>query len=251
MKTYLTDTQVEELVNNNLYTYNGNVNRSRCFSADYSNSPDLPILSLPGGDIGELAILIAAGCTYGFELDSAKALDILIHLIGGKGNTTFKSLNEHPLELCHYINSLIEHSQDYGLDEHGKNELVTVAHGLGLPKRFKLVAKENRENACVIIEAEQGLFPNYLYDSGYGVLNAKILVFHKTYVDRRHRELSDLLITNNAVKLFSGLDADYLYQIISEMAEYHLFQTLKLRDPHIPLYSASVSSDNKVSVKAY
>ncbi len=251
MKTYLTDSQVEELINNNLYHYAGNIFRARCFSADYSNSPELPVLSMPGGDIGQIAILIAASSTYGFELNITPAVNILLKLTEGKENSTFKALKEHPLELCHYVYSLLKHSNDYGLDEQGKIELLRVSEGLGLPKEFNLLESENHENACVIIEAEDGLLPNYTFDSGYGVLNAKILVFHKTYIDKRNRELCNLWVKNDAVKMFSGLDADYLYQIMSEMTELHLFQTLKLRDPQLPLYSASVLPNNKVSVKVY
>lgn len=251
MKIYLTDHQVEELVSNNLYNYEGNIYKARCFSADYSNNLNLPALSLPGGDIGELAILIAASRIYGFDLDLSKGLDILLDVIGGKKNSTFNTLNEHTLELCYYVNSLIENSIEYGLDDRGKNDLLTMLKTLGLPKRFKPLQKRDHENACIIFEAEQGLFPNYTYDSGYGVVNAKILVFHKSFVDRRHRELCKLWYENKAVELFSGLDADYLYEIISEMTETHLFQTMKLRDPKIPLYSVSVTPNNKINVTSF
>lgn len=251
MSVFLTKEQAEEFVTNNLYESNANPFIARCFSADYSNSPNLPALSLPGGDIGQMAILIAASTTYGFELNTSKAVETLIDLIGGKKNSTFNCLKEHSLELCKYFKYLVEHAQDYGLDEQGKKELFKLSKQLGLPNKFKSAGTKNDINACIVIEAEQGLFPNYTYDSGYGVLNAKILIFHKTFVDRRNKELSKLLLENESVKLFSGLDSNYLYQILSEMTESHLFQTIKHRDLQLPIYHAAVSSENKVTITSY
>jgi hypothetical protein len=251
MSIYLTKEQAEEFVTNNLYESKANPFWARCFSSDYSNDPNLPALSLPGGDIGQMAILIAASTTYGFELNSTKALETLLELIGGKKNSTFNCLKEHGLELCKYFKYLIEHGQDYGLDEQGQKELLKLSKQLGLPNKFKSESTKNDVNACIIIEAEQALFPNYTYDSGYGVLNAKILVFQKTHVDRRNRELSNLLVKNDSVKLFSGLDSNYLYQILSEMTESHLFQSIKHRDLQLPIYHAAVSSENKVTITSY
>lgn len=251
MQNYLNSSQVEELVSNNVYKSASPPYLARCFSSDYSNNPNLPALSLPGGDIGELAILISASNTYGFKLDIIKARDILFKLVSGKGYTSFHALKEHTLELCIYCKTIIEHSKEYGFDDRGKNELITAGKTLGLQNNFKLSQREDRENACIILEAEYGLFPNYNFDSGDRILNAKVLVFQKTFIDRRHRELCKLLFEKKAVELFSGLDVDYLYEIISEMTETHLFETMKLHDPKIPLYFASVSVDKKVTITSY
>ncbi len=251
MKTYLNNSQVEELTRANLYTYTGNPYKARCFSADYSNNPNLPALSIPGGDIGELAILISASITYGFELNVTKATTTLLSLIEGKENATFNYLKEHTIDSCIYLNHLLESASDYGIDEQGIHDLLKATKILGLSEGFKPSEKEDYENACIIIEAEYGLFPNYTFDSGEGRLNAKVLLFNKTYIDRRHTELSKLLVKNNAVKLFAGLDESYLYQILSETAETHLFETLKKRDTALPIYAVSVLPSGKISINAY
>lgn len=248
MISYLTSTQVEELVSNNLYTYKGNFNSARCFSSDYVNNAELPALSLPGGDFGELAILISASISYGFEVNMPKAVAILHKLNGKEAKTTFDTYTEHSADRCIYLNHIVNHYQDFGIDSQGMAHFTDAAKLSGLSIGDKNINIVSKENACIILEAEQGLFPNYTFDSEQGMLNAKVLVFNKLLVDRRHRKLSTNLVTQGAVKLFSGLDEDYLYQVLSEVTENHLLTTLKLRDSSLPIYYVSISAEGIIKI---
>jgi hypothetical protein len=222
MSPRLTSDQIEELVSNNLYTYKGNPYIARCFHSDYANSPNLPALSLPGGDIGEIAILIAASLTAGFTINLGKAVNTLYELI-----------------------------EAYDIDQKAQNELVELKKTLGPSGKSKSTYTQSELNACVMIEADYGLFPHYAFNSTEGGMNANILIFQKTFINRRHRKLCKLWVANGSVELFAGLDSDYLYEIISEITENHLFQTLKLSYSNLPLYFASVSPDKKIHIQAY
>ena len=251
MNQYLSRDQIEELVSNNLYDYEGNPFKSRCFSGIYQKDVNLPALSLPGGDIGELAILFSAAENYGFKLNISKISKIFSKLIGKSLNSTFNSIQEHSITECRYLHYLLQQSEGYELSGTAKESFLATAVKFGLSQPNLAIDKtyKVKEQACIILEAQKGLFPQFTFETSNGSFETSVFVIQKTLVDKRHRELSRLLVENIAVKLYKGLDADYLYEVLSEMTDIHLLQTMTLIGSAIPIYSVIVDSKGKISVE--
>ncbi len=244
---YLNSDQVYTLVSENLYSFPEYKFQGRCFSGEFKNSFHLPALSIPGGDWGELAILLAAADTYGFEIDINKAAQELFQLSGGnKHLLTQDAKNE--LSTCDHLRHMFENMASYNLKQSSLDllygEIRQLIPDFHIPKKRRHVY----EHALLIFEASQGLYPQYSFETYDGSFEARVLVFHKTLVDLRHRELSSKLLGKKIVTLYDDLDADYLYQVISEITEIHLYETMHFIDPDIPLFLVKVNADQDITV---
>jgi len=67
-------------------------------------------------------------------------------------------------------------------------------------------------------------------------------------IDGRHRALSKNLIKNSNVKLYGDLTDEYLYEVLSEMSDTHLFETIKQIDSFLPIYSVSITDSSTVDI---
>ena len=248
VRGYLSSEQVYEIVSENRYSFPDFKFRGRCFSGEFKNSFHLPALALPGGDLGELAILQATAMTYGFELDLNKAAEELFQLTGGNEHlTTLTAKSE--LSSCRYFKHLFSDTASYNLDE--KSLEVFYAETKKILPDFQIPEERSytHEHAVLILEASQGLYPQYTFETYEGTFESRILVFHKTLIDLRHKELAGKLLEKRIVKLFDNLDEDYLYEVLSEVTENHLYETIRFIDPKLPIYSVAVNEQEDISIK--
>ena len=181
--------------------------RSRCSEGNYKNSESLPILALPGGDAGELAILYATANVYGFELDLKKAYKVLLTLIGGK-----KSFSTHSgFTKCGYLKHLIENPQAYSLDTEQVEDIKKNAASLGTISDTSFDSFHNPPAAVIQVKGEKGLYPQFTIQAEERKITSSVFVVQQTFIDRRHRALAKQLIEQKAVKLYNGLDDEYFY----------------------------------------
>ncbi len=250
MSDYLNSSQVQELVSQNRYQWGGNKYKSRCFSGDYDNSNELPALALPGGDIGELAILFAASRAYSFDLTLDVAVKTLRNIVGRGKSTTFQHSTSHNAEHCRYLHFLSENPEIYGLDKEMISELFrTVEQSEMLPLPLSFHTQKKKENALIIVEGNEGVFPHYLFDTYNGKSDVYVQVFHKTLSDERRKLFSKKLVSSNAVVLYEGLDDTYLYEVLSEMSDVHLFETVRLIDPQLPIFTVQIPETGSIKVE--
>ena len=86
-KIKLNPSQIQFLIKENSYPVDEkNKFLSRCIDGRYKNRSKLPALALPGGDLGQLALVIACSNDFGLEINYEKVFQSLIKVIGGIKN---------------------------------------------------------------------------------------------------------------------------------------------------------------------
>lgn len=250
MSNYLNTNQVQELIYKNRYTFEGNKYKSRCFSSEYENLDSLPPLALPGGDIGELAVLLSASINYGFDLNLNTAWKILNKLVATDKNGKNQHSSSHNAEHCRYLSFLSENPESYGLNSESIKELFsTVEQSELLKNEQKMKGSYRKESALIIVEGEQGVFPHYMFESSDGKEDVYVLIYHKTRVDGRRKQYIEKLLSGGSVNLYEGLGEDYLYEILSETADEHLFETVKNIDLMLPIFTANIPEEGSIKVE--
>lgn len=247
LSSYLSQEQVYEIVNENRYPISEPKLRGRCFSGEFKNEKNLPGLSLPGGDLGQLVILFSTAQNYGFEIDMNKAAGELFQLAGGNEHLHTSSAKSE-LKNCSYFKHLFEDVASYNL---GTDFLPNFADLITSVVPFFETPKNRNylhEHAVLLFESSQGLYPQYTFKTYEGTFDSRILILHKTLVDERHRILSQKLLESKSVTLYDNLEADYLYEVLSETMEMHLYETVRFIDSKLPIYSVKVSEDNDITI---
>ncbi len=102
---------------------------------------------------------------------------------------------------------------------------------------------EHREGAVVQVKGNYSVYPRSMLKTEEGSVETEIFIYHASLVDERHRLMAKKLLDNNAVKLFPGCDAEYLYQVLSDEGEKHLFEILKRLATGLPIYSVEFDED--------
>ncbi len=227
---------------------------SRCIDGRYDNNPNLPPLAIPGGDAGELAVVFATGNTYGFEVDGKKTFQTLVEVVGGVKNTQFHTDSHSeagiPAGGCGHLKQMILDPKAYAMEAEqidliktllsqakNKGACETILHG------------EHLEGAVLQVRGKESILPRFTVEAGRGEREVEVFVYQASLVDARHRLLAQKLIANKAVKLYNDLDADYLYQAISEVTEDHLMETAKRLAKGLPIYAVSFKDKDGFEIK--
>lgn len=218
---------------------------SRCIDGRYPVSSQLPALATPGGDAGELAILLATAHVYGFELDAQKAQAILLDIIGGG-----EHFSSEPVSSCMHLTHVFSDPAAYNLHP---DDLKTLTHLLGLGKtehvRPVLLEGKHQEGAVLQIKGNWSVQPSGIIETEHGNIVASVLIFHQTLAGARQRRIADELLTQSAVKLFDGLDAEYLSEAFSSVTEDHLLETLKREAAGLPIYQLNYTDEGASTLK--
>lgn len=218
---------------------------SRCIDGRYPVSPQLPARAIPGGDAGELAILLATANAYGFELDAQKAQAVLLGVIGG-GNL----FSTEQASSCLHLKHVFSDPSAYNLHP---DDLKTLTHLLTLVQKESsqeiVLEGKHREGAVLQIQGAWGIQPSGILETEHGNIAVSVFIFHRTLADSRHRRIAEELIAQSAVKLFEGLDAEYLYEAFSSVTEDHFLETLKREAVGLPIYEVTVTDEGSSSLK--
>lgn len=259
-KFILDQNRVDELVRANRYKINPKTKFiSRCIDGRYENSEDLPALSMAGADAGELAIIFATAREYGFEADSKKVFKTLVQVVGGEKNLRFHT-DRHSTTASEQARQVLGgcgHIKQMGVDpdayQMSKDEVEFIRKCAkdSITKGAIEVNLEgdHMEGAALIVSGPWAVQNQHVFQTSSGAKNAQVFVFHKTLVDKRHRELAKKLVENKAVKLFEGCDEEYLYEILSNVTESHLFETAKRLAAGLPIYSVDFKEDGSFKIK--
>jgi len=246
---YLSRGHVAELVQANKYKIDHSLQFiSRCIDDRYHNIDHPASLALPGADPGELALILATGNSYGFEVDKKKAFKTLEAVVGGVRNlqmhTDLRDKNKDAFKGCGHMNQLEILPEMYSLT-HEDVEFILSSFNLAKSRHAHEVVLEgqHKKNAVVIVKGDYGILPrHYLEVNGQKVL-VEVFEYHQTLVDRRHRALARALIKDGAVKLLRGQDEESLYEAFGDIGENHLMETLLNLAKGMPIYE--VLFDNK------
>lgn len=207
----------------------------RCVDGNYPNEKDLPAVTFPGGDLGVLAMIYASAQSYGFEIESNRAIDTLLEISGGIENfSCYKSSN------AIILSEIIPFYSDVELDDTYQTSLVQLAEE-AQKKSLVLHEKplESAENALVRIKGAAGLYPQASLETEYGIKQIQVYVQQQTLLDARNKRIAQLLLGNNAITLFEGCDLEYLYEVFGEMSDYCFYYGLQKEIKQIPLYTVN------------
>ncbi|QQG44312.1 MAG: hypothetical protein HYW86_00105 [Candidatus Roizmanbacteria bacterium] len=248
--------EVQELVAHNSYTVSEKQKfLSRCIDGRYENSSDLPALGIPGGDLGDLAIIAAAGNEFGFEVNLQKTSDTLIEFVGGVGNFSFHTDSHAVKNLaaggCGHIKLITTENEAYKVTKEQAESIKKTAQELKEKGANEVVLHgDHMEGAVLVVRGDYGIKPQYeLQTDEGGIKKVQVFIFHRTLVDSRHKELSQKLIENKAVKLFENQDAEYLYEVLSEETDNHLFETARHLAKNLRIFEVNFKNNGEYEVK--
>ena len=253
-KYILTREQIQVLVGKNRYAVNPDKKLlSRCIDGRYLNDKNLPALAFPGGDLGELALLAATGNAYGFEVDMKKALKTIVEVIGGVENfgihTDHHGDPKKKASGCGHWKQMKLDPATYGLEQKNIDEIQKLIDGPRIKKANVITLDgDHLEGAVLMIKGGWGIWPRHKFNLNNGIYEAQVFVYHQSLVDERHRALCSAWLRQKAVKPYEGCDEDYLYQVLSEMAENHLMETAKRLAKGLPIYQVSFQNDGLFSL---
>lgn len=277
-KFILSIDQVQELISKNRYRVDEKTKfLSRCIDGRYQNKvqslkfkaqsdssklkveeKQLPALAFPGGDVGELALILATANSYGFSVDEEKVYQILIKTIGGEKNFGIHS-DHHadpkiPASGCGHWKQIQLDPTSYSLNktniEFIKKTLLRVLTTIVVKTGNQTILEgEHLEAAVLVVKGNWGILPRYKIETDSGSDQVEVFVYHQSLVDERHRALCSALLRQKAAKLFNGCDEEYLYQILSETAENHLMETARRLAKGLPIYEVKFDEDGSFEIK--
>lgn len=191
-------------------------------------------LYIPGGDIGDMAIFLAAAHNYGFEIDKGALWNILMSYQSPELDHISKSPHLHEIidnnkafqlddSDCRFIESLIPH-KGHRVENVLNGAAILMKGQFTLPSCMEIVANTQRKN----------IYP---------------FIFHYSLINKRHKDTVKKLLEENALKLFPGQDEEYLYEVISDMTDNHLFESIKRLIPTLPIYLVSFEENGNFSIE--
>lgn len=242
MSTYILDkTQVNDLILQNKYPVDQSRKFiSRCIDGRYEYIVGLPALALPGGELGQLAIIYAAANDYGFVIDHEKVFMVVCEVIGGIKNFSVHSdTNTYSLKTgCGHAKALHSNPSAYSLTEKDISLLDTqISYVAEHGARETVVHGDHHEGAMITIRGSYGVYPRYDIDVGGIIRTIETFVFHQSLVDERHKVIAKKLVEEGAVTLVEGCDEEYLYTVLTEMTDVHLLETAKCLAKGLPMYA--------------
>ncbi|MBI2051361.1 hypothetical protein HYT33_01220 [Candidatus Roizmanbacteria bacterium] len=251
----LVSRELQELISHNRYKVDPSKKFiSRCIDGRYENSSDLPALAIPGADAGELALIFATGNIYGFEVDEEKTFETLVKVVGGIENLRFHTdahaSKDSVLAGCGHMKQIFSKIQIYHIEEKETKFIQEKAREAKNEGAKEIVLQgEHKEGAVVFVSGDYSFFPQDDLEAEEGRVHAQAFIFHKSLVDERHKILCEKLIENKAVKLFDGLDGEYLYQVLSQTTEDHLFEAAKQLASGLPIYEVAFDDDGDFEIE--
>lgn len=187
----------------------------------YQTSEAVVPVTIPGGLLGDLAVIFSTAEQYGLEVDESKTWEIL------------SALSVQPTVSTPFINHIITHPDTLSL---------TPSHSLFLSKMAKSFKSPHSEpqypnGAVLIVKGDNALtLPIQAKVEGREII-VYPFVFHHTLVNTWHRNVCEKLIEANAITLLEGQETEYLYEVISDTTDTFLFEDMNYSAPQLPIYS--------------
>lgn len=248
-KIILSEKEVNDLIAENRYKVDPSRKFiSRCIDGRYKNEEGLAVQAFPGADVGELAMVLSASRSYGFEIDREKVFATLVEVLGGESNFSFHT-DEHGDRLklasgCGHFKQINLDPKAYKIE---KEDIDFINEKLGYVKskgsKETVLEGDHAEGAILMVKGNWGVYPRYELETEKGKKFVEVFVYHQSLTDEKHRLLAEKLIKNGAVKFVLGEDSEYLYQVLSETSENHLMETAKRLASDLPIYSVQFEAD--------
>lgn len=232
---HLTQNQLSQLIFDNCQKTKPN--NLACYCLDNYLEKNLKTsLVIPGGDLGQIAILLAAANSFGFEIDKDQLLMRYFQFLNGKKNFY---LEDH----CQYFHLIKNQPEKFQLNKTDLEFLKVVDKQIKKNPSLPVFQKENQPNGIIIIKGE-GTIPSRSYlkiktIEGEKTIEVFLLVFHQTLFEERQKNLSKKLSQEKIVKLYPGLEEEYLKMALIETGENHFYEYINYYTKNLPLYQVN------------
>lgn len=226
---------------------------SRCIDGRYENSSELPALAIPGADVGDLAVFFAAANSYGFSIDRQKALNVFTKTVGGvkKLRTHTDSHADKKLVAagCGHMKQMRLDPAAYSVTQEDL-DFLTKSFTKAVTQGAEQVELQgdHQEGAVLVVTGDYGILPQYTLPTEEKNAHVQVFIFHSDLVDLRHRVLVEAFVKEGVVILPEGCDSEYLYEVVADVTEKHLFETSHRLASGLPIYSAHFEKDGVVKV---
>lgn len=227
--------------------------KSRCVDGRYQNEESLPPQAYPGGDLGLMAAILAAGRSFGFDLDREKAFQTLLDVVSGWKNFGFHSDSHANPEIiasgCGHFSQMRKDPSSYSLE---KEDLVFLENMLERVKKEGgeevVLEGDHKEIGALLIKGDFSVKPRFKIQTDDGEKKIQVFVFHQSLTDEKIRLLSKKLIENKAVNFRDGENEEFLIHALQETTENHLFETLRRLAKGLPIYEVVFNEDGDFSL---
>ncbi len=241
-KIHLNQQEIAKLVLANKYPVDEKTHFiSRCIDGRYSNEKNLPALAIPGADVGELALILASANVCGLDIDKQKVLQCLADVVGGVENLRFHTDSHAKSQVvcggCGYMREIKADPQAFNLVSEDVDFILQKAEDAKKKGAQEVILLGNHEEGAIItIRGPYGLYTQY---SNNGARVLQVFVFHDSLISSRHRALAKNLIQEQAIKTLNKDDQDYLFTILCETTQDHLFEIAKRLAKDLPIYAVN------------
>lgn len=241
-KILLNQEQISKLVLANKYPVDEkNHFISRCIDGRYKRADNLPALALPGADAGELALILSTPNVFGLDIDRQKVFQCLVDVVGGVKNLRFHTDSHAKKGVvcggCGYMREIKEDPQAFNLVKEDVDFILQKAEDAKKKGAQEILLLGNHEEEAVVtVRGPYGLYTQYNDNS---ISASQIFVFHDSLVSSRHKILAKKLLQEKAIKTLTAGNQDYLFTILSETTENHLFEIAKRLAKDLPIYAVN------------
>lgn len=267
----LTSFEIESFVEENRYLVNKESwFLSRCIDGRYekeiknqkSKVKNLEPLAKPGADIGDLMMVFSANNEYGLLIEEEKIFAAVLKTVGGWRNFRFHT-DEHSLNPnnqipnskqisnfsgCGHFKQAGKDPIAYGLEE---NQIKLISEFLVKAKKngakCEVLAGEHLESAVLMIEGERWSIYPQLVSQEFPNEPIEVFVYQKTLDDKRRRILTKNLLPY--VKASFSVEEEYLYQVLSQVADNQLLETLSRLAKDLPMYEVLFEKDGEFEIR--
>lgn len=233
----LNKNQVYQLISENYYSINQKTDFVNGCLDDCFKKEEIPDLLVPGGELGEISLILATANVYGFEVDRNRLIKTILNF----------SKEKNKIKISHYCNYWLDLQKNPQLYHLSNEEILFISSFLEISS----IKKTNNlsRSAVLMIRGDFSVYSEYDLEIEEKKQRVSVFVYHQILVDQKHRLLAKKLIENKAVKLYPGCDDEYLYQVISEEGENHLFEILKKIGKGLPIFEVKFDKEGKFEIE--
>ncbi|MDQ3018902.1 MAG: hypothetical protein M3Q64_03465 [bacterium] len=225
--------------------------KSRCVDGRYSGDEDFPMISKPGGDVGDLMVAFAALKSLHIDLENEQVLAAVVDSVGGVENFQFHT-DDHAEHDdagtgmgCGHLKKATLEPGSYGLNEAQTKFIVEeLPKLLAAGAHQEVLHGDHQESAVIVVDSEEyGLKP--LVQTADGLQEA--FVYQKTL----HAQQMDVLVRNMQEKLAAAgkvVESAELIKAFGDAFESQLGATLERLALGLNVYVVSISETGEIEV---
>lgn len=224
---------------------------ARCVDGRYENIPNMPLISKPGADAGDLMVAFGALNILQTDLPKEDVMMSVLEVIGGVKNFRFHT-DSHadsstPGIGCGHIKQAKTDPQSYGLKQQQIDFIFDqLPKLLGHGAVQEVLQGEHAEQAVIVVDSEiNGVEP--LWRDGENIREA--FIYQKTLHSEQLQKLTKILQQKLAAT-GQVFEEQIISKAIDEAFGKQLTETLNRLANGLPVYTAEINEVGEVVITA-